>query len=103
MRLPDRRVIGSLVLLQLALVANSPPISQDQCNRPRNGEIVVCGSRPSESPYRLPKLTNKYEHKPIRAETDAIPGVHTQVHVQSETMPDGNVSKRLMLTFRLPF
>lgn len=100
MRLPDRRLISSLTLLGLA---SSPPLASDQCNRPTNREIVVCGSRSAENPYRLPKLPNKYDRKPVRAETDAIPGVHAQAHVQSERMPDGNVSKRLMLTFRVPF
>jgi len=64
---------------------------------------VVCGPRPGESPYRLPRLPEKYGRKPIRAETDAIPGVHTRAHVQSDRMPDGNVSKALMVTFSLPF
>jgi hypothetical protein len=66
-------------------------------------EIVVCGSRRGESPYRLPKLPREYDEKPLRAETDIMPGVHTRAHVESGQMPDGNVAKRLMLTFSLPF
>ncbi|HEV8408490.1 MAG TPA: hypothetical protein VGQ34_11200 [Sphingomicrobium sp.] len=90
-------------MLQAAAVAGTQPGATDGCKRIPQDEIVVCGSRSGESPYRLPKLPEKYARKPIRAETDAIPGVHTRVHVQSEGMPDGNVSKRLMVTFSLPF
>jgi hypothetical protein len=96
-------MIGSLALLQLAAVAGTQPAATDGCSRTPQGEIVVCGSRTGESHYRLPKLPDKYARKPIRAETDAIPGVHTRAHVESERMPDGNVSKRLMVTFSLPF
>jgi len=96
-------MISSLAVLQVVAPANAQPIATDQCNRAEKGEIVVCGSRPGENPYRLPKLTDKYERKPMRAEIDAIPGVHTQAHVESETLADGNVAKRVMLTFRVPF
>jgi hypothetical protein len=95
-------VIGSLAVLQ-AVAANAQPIATDQCNRATSGEIVVCGSRTGESPYRLKKMPEKYQRKPIRAETDAIPGVHTRAHVEAEGRPDGTVAKRLMVTFSLPF
>jgi hypothetical protein len=96
----DRRLLGSIVLLQLAAAAPEPAPG---CDRGAGQEIVVCGTRTGPSPYRLPKLPEKYGPKQIRAETDAIPGVHTRAHVDSSTMPDGNVSKRLMVTFTTPF
>lgn len=82
-------------MLQIA-----PPTA---CPPAKPGEILVCGSRSGQSPYRIPKLPKTYDRKPIRAETDAIPGVHTRAHVESVGMPDGNVSKRLMVTFTFPF
>jgi hypothetical protein len=99
----DGRVISSLALLQLAAAAPAQTARAENCDRTQSTEIVVCGSRPALNPYRIPKLPDKYQRKPIRAETDAIPGVHTQAHVQSEGMPDGQVSKRLMITFSVPF
>ena len=99
----DPHVIGSLAILQLAAAASAQSAPGDKCDRTQSAEIVVCGSRPGENPYRLPKLPNKYDRKPIRAETDAIPGVHTQAHVESEKRPDGLVAKRVMLTFSVPF
>lgn len=47
------------------------------CPSAKPGEILVSGSRSSQSPYRIPKLPKSYDGKPIRAETDAISGVHT--------------------------
>jgi hypothetical protein len=99
----DPLLITLLSVLQAVAAANPQPITTDSCNPKPGGEIVICGSRTGESPYRLPKLPDKYERKPLRAETDAIPGVHTQAHVESETNPDGSIAKRLMLTFKVPF
>jgi len=96
-------VIVLLAALQSAAIPNARPNAVDDCKAGSNGEIVVCATRPAESPYRLPKLPDTYGRKPVRAETDAIPGVHTRAHVESETLPDGNVAKRLMVTFTLPF
>jgi hypothetical protein len=96
-------VIGLLAVFQAVATAAPQPISADQCRRAQNGEIVVCGSRRGDNPYRLPKVTDKYERQPIRAETDAIPGVHTQAQIDAHARSDGYVAKRLMLTFRAPF
>jgi hypothetical protein len=97
-------MIGSLALLPLAAAAGAtPPAGAGQCAKANKDEIVVCGSRTGESPYRLPKVSEKYERKPLRAETDAIPGVHTRAHAESEARADGNVDKRLMVTFSIPF
>ena len=97
------RVIGLFIVLQAPLAANAQAVPTNACNSGTQPEIVVCGSRSGQNPYRIPKLPDKYGRKPVRAETDAIPGVHTLAHVESQGMPDGNVSKRLMVTFSLPF
>ena len=96
-------MIGTFVALQLATAPAARAPDTGKCNSSRPDDVVVCGSREGQSPYRLPKLPQTYDEKPVRAETDAIPGVHTRAHVQSEQMPDGNVAKRLMITFSLPF
>lgn len=99
-------MLGSFLLPQLAAAValpNAAPAATLDCPQSGGGDIVVCGSRDRQSPYRLPKLTDRYERKPLRAETDAIPGVRTRGHVEAKKMPDGNVSKRLLVTFTLPF
>ena len=90
-------------LFPLAAIASLAPAAVDDCNRPRGDDIVICGSRTGESPYRLPKLPDRYEAKRIRAETNVIPGVHTRAHVDTTTMPDGYRSNRAMVTFSVPF
>ena len=89
-------------LLQLA-EATAAQASTPSCRPTAPGEIVVCGQRQGESPYRLPKLPTKYDRKAIRAETDIIPGVHSDAHVEAAGRPDGYVAKRLMVTFKMPF
>jgi hypothetical protein len=102
----ERLVLVSAGLLQLAAAAApTPKLAIDaagDCAKGSADQIVVCGSRTARSPYRLPIMPEIHGRKRIRAETDAIPGVHTFVHFQSEQRPDGNVDKRLMVTFSLP-
>lgn len=74
----------------------------DPCPKGSPDEIVVCGSHDRQSRYRLPKLPQAYDRKPLRAEAD-IGGTHARAQVQSETRPDGLVDKRIMITFTAPF
>jgi hypothetical protein len=94
-----------VALLQLGAVsASAPALAQpDPCPGATGNEVVVCGSRQGESPYRLPKVPERYERKQIRAETDVIPGVHTRAHVDSQTLPDGYRSNRVMVTLSTSF
>lgn len=91
-----------LAFFTLAALSDAAPAADD-CNRSRGDDIVVCGSRTGQNPYRLPKLPERYDAKRIRAETNLIPGVHTRAHVDTVGMPDGYRSNRLMVTFSLPF
>lgn len=74
----------------------------DPCPKGSRDEIVICGSRDRQSRYRLPKLPQIYDRKPLRAEAD-IGGTHARAQVQSEVRPDGLVDKRIMITFTAPF
>jgi len=91
-----------LALLLLAVVA-PPPGYSDGCPRGASGEVVICGSRPGESPYRMPRLPERYDPKKIRAETNVVPGVHARAHVDTETRPDGYQSNRVMVTLSTSF
>ena len=93
-----------MMLAFLTLAAGTAPAAAaDDCNRSRADDIVICGSRTGQNPYRLPKLPQRYDPKQIRAETNVIPGVKTRAHVDTVGMPDGNRSNRAMVTFSLPF
>jgi hypothetical protein len=102
----DRLMIFTAALMELAAggaAATALNLNVDPCPRKAADEIVVCGSRDLQSPYRLPNLPHTYDRKPIVAQSDAIPGVHTRAHVESEVRPDGLVDKRLLITFSMPF
>ena len=97
-------LVGQLIAPLLALADSAAPQpAPPSCRPAAPGEIVVCAQRQGESPYRLPKLPTKYDRKAIRAESDIIPGVHTDAHVEAAARPDGYVAKRLMVTFKMPF
>ena len=91
-----------LPFLLLAVVAPAPSYT-DACPRGSGGEVVICGSRPGESPYRLPGLPERYDPKKIRAETNVIADVHARAHVDTETRPDGYQSNRVMVTLSTSF
>jgi hypothetical protein len=91
-----------LPFLLLAVVAPAPSYT-DACPRGAGGEVVICGSRPGESPYRVPRLPERYDPKQIRAEANVIPGVHARAHIDTETRPDGNQSNRVMVTLSTSF
>jgi len=91
-----------LPFLLLAVVAPAPSYT-DACPRGSGGEVVICGSRPGESPYRLPRLPERYDPKKIRAETNVIADVHARAHVDTETRPDGYQSNRVMVTLSTSF
>jgi hypothetical protein len=61
-------------------------------------EIVVCGSRETRSPYRLPEISPRYERAPLRAERQIAPGAVASLNVQSVNMPGGLKSDRVMIT-----
>ena len=91
-----------LAFLLFAVLA-PPPSYVDACPRGARGEVVICGSRPGESLYRLPRLPERYDPKKIRAETNVIAGVNARAHVDTVDMPDGNQSNRVMVTIGIPF
>jgi hypothetical protein len=97
----------------VALLLASMPISieplritaaaHDVCVSSDPKEIVVCGSREHDSRYRLPKLSQKYERRAFRAETDLAPGLHASAHVDSINLPGGAKSNRALLSIGIGF
>src|SRR5881628_4059965 len=94
------------------LLASAPLSTQPQgvaattpgsCASSDPKEIVVCGSREHDSPYRLPKLSQKYERGAFRAQTELAPGLHASAHVDSVDLPGGAKSNRALVSIGIGF
>lgn len=66
-------------------------------------EIVVCGRRPRGGDYPLEAMARVFEAKPIVAETGIGGGAKARAFVESVTMPNGEISNRVMVGIKLPF
>lgn len=103
-----------LALLMADQMAGAPAIQFDlrnlqpesACERDggRPDEIVVCAPSDSLKRFRLRRLqSDKFEAKPIRAETGLIGNVKIAAEVEKATMLDGTASNRMMVRFKIPF
>lgn len=90
-----------LFLLLVAASAGQVAAPAQTCRSSRN-EIVVCGTRPGESPYRMPKIAKDYRAKPLKAQAQLAPGLSADAHVESEEI-GGAISKRAMVGLKLRF
>jgi hypothetical protein len=77
--------------------------SRSICTSSDPKEIVVCGSRDHDSPYRLPKLSQNYERGAFHAETELAPGVHASAHVDSIELAGGAKSNRALISIGIGF
>ena len=96
------------LLAQASSQPVDPPASAEVRNgedcKPRNSdEVVVCAQRPGPSPYRLPKVSEAYERKPLRAETEIAPGVVAAASIESVELLGGHKSDRAMVRFKFKF
>jgi len=109
-----------LLVLQAAAPVQTPPIHFDlaklkpggsgltmpafsrRCERGDSSEIVVCGRRYGGG-YRVVKLSSEFEPKPTVAEAGLVGNVTGNVHLESVQFPNGEVSNRVMIGFKLPF
>ena len=66
-------------------------------------EIVVCGSPTANEQYRLRPLPDKYVAPPFRAETKLFGDATGGVGAQQEAFSNGQVSKQVKVTIRVPF
>jgi hypothetical protein len=91
---PSQRKKPALDVAELAL----------ECHADQQGEIVVCAER-DDARYRLqplPELADEPDGLP-RAETALFGKVKASADLDSEELQQGQISKRLMLRFTLPF
>ena len=72
----------------------------NRCAEVDPDEILVCGSRGGSKQYRIQPLPPGYSSESgglPKAEMGLGGGATGRVYVDSVTMPDGNVSKRIMI------
>ena len=73
------------------------------CAGSEAGEIVVCGSRRDKERYRLRPLPQQYERQPGNAEIQLMEGVTGGIHVEGAALPNGMISKRIMVRVKVRF
>ena len=81
----------------------SPVRADERCGADATDEIVVCGSRNRDETYRLRPLPPIYGNKPLVAETGLFGNTTARMHAESVELPNGMISKRLMVTITTPF
>ena len=88
----------------LADVPEAAPGLRRTCRGADSDEIVVCGQRRrGGGDYPLEAMARIFETKPIVAETGIGGGAVARAFVESVTMPNGEVSNRVMVGIKLPF
>jgi len=94
------RIVIAAYLIALVQASSA---GEPQCWPDAADQVVVCAQRKGQSPYRLPKVPQKYDRKRIEAATTLAPGIGASAHVDSVGMPDGQKSNRIMLTVGTAF
>lgn len=81
--------------------ARGARIVPEPCPAPRPGEILVCGRRGQGQRLRaLPPPPGVKPHQDVGTD---FAGGRIEPHMHEEAMPQGRVSKRFTIDFRLPF
>jgi hypothetical protein len=76
-------------------------IAPERCPEGRGGEIVVCGHRGEGQRLRpLVPPPGVREKQPLGLD---FGGVRVEPHVSEVGMPNGRVSKRITIDFKIPF
>ena len=81
--------------------ADTNPSITGRCGSQTSGEIVVCGRRQDDgggTKYR-PEPANA----PLTAEFGIGGGAKMRAYVEQVGMPDGQISKRIMVGIKVPF
>ena len=117
--MPERALLLTLVALQAAAATLSDPEAEsfdlkhfdrpaaptlgasviDRCAEVDPDEIIVCGSRGGSKQYRLQPLPPGFSSESglPKAEMDLGGGATARAYVESVAMPDGTISKRIMI------
>ncbi|QPQ55276.1 hypothetical protein IC614_01260 [Allosphingosinicella flava] len=81
----------------------SVPARRGDCKTAAAGEIVVCGRRAAPDRTHYLSMEAEFRDKPVRAEAGIGGGVSAKVHAEQAEFPNGQVSKRALITLTKPF
>lgn len=117
--------ISLLLALQAAGAAPPPPVIQPiefdlarvrpfevgdaavrvplNCRTEEDGEIVVCGRRPTGGVFPMEEMARLFAVEPLVAEARLTGDLVGSVVAESVAFPRGEVSNRVMVRLRLPF
>jgi hypothetical protein len=87
----------------LARAKAGEPVLRRACTGAMPGEIVVCGRPPPGGDYPLEQMAKIYESGPLDSEVSLGDGVRGSVTVDSVAMPNGEISKRVLVTVGVKF
>jgi len=94
----------ALFLLMSQAAPEAAIASSRNCSSPASNEVVVCGVRKGQSPYRLQRLPEKYSQPkpPPRAEIEIAPGVTLSLNAETSELP-GAQGVAAMLRLKIKF
>ena len=106
--------LGILLAIQAAAPAPAPSLvpvefdlgkvkPSDPCAGGATSEIVVCGRRVGQGDYDLEAWEKVFRDKPLIAEIGVGGGATARAYVESAPMPQGQVSKRVMIGIKMGF
>lgn len=82
---------------------NVPSGNGAECGAQADGEIVVCGRRGSPDHQHYLSMEALFREKPVRAEAGLGGGASARVHGDTAIFPNGQTSKRALITITKPF
>jgi hypothetical protein len=100
---PAERGAVAPVDFDLARAKPGEPVLRRACAGATPGEIVVCGRPPPGGDYPLEEMAKIYETGPLDSEVSLGDGVRGSVTVDSVAMPNGEISKRVMVNVGVKF
>jgi hypothetical protein len=83
--------------------ASEDPDQRRACRGGDSAEILVCGRRRPGNDYPFEEMERLFREKPIRAEVGIGGGATARAYVDQVEMPQGQVSKRIMIGIKMPF
>jgi hypothetical protein len=100
---PAERGAVAPVDFDLARAKPGEPALRRACVGAAPGEIVVCGRPPPGGDYPLEEMAKIYESGPRESGISLGDGVRGTVTVDSVVMPNGEISKRVMVNVGVKF
>ena len=100
---PAGRGAVAPVDFDLARARPAEPVLRRACVGATPDEIVVCGRPPPGGDYPLEDVAKIYESGPLDSEVSLGEGVRGSVTVDSVGLPNGEISKRVMVNVGVKF